>query len=521
MMIKRFLSLILSLSLLLCSAFALAEETQAEAPEAAPAEEAAEAAETAETAPVLLATVNGVEVAEDHADYSYWVDYYTYMLSSSGYDLSDESLLQEMKAYSLNNAIRFVLLRQKAAEMGLGEVSEEQLAQVREEAAASWAEILDSYITSYFSITDESSEEDRTAARADALALLESQGYTEESYIEESVSNAKTNQIISDVRSTLVQDVTVSDEEVADYYTQLVEEDRAQYENDVATYEFQTHYYGQDSYYRPEGYRGVTHILLSVDQALLDAWKDLTARLEEQQEAGTAEATEAGESAEASESGESAEAAETEPAESAEPEATEEPVTPEMVEAARQAILDSVQATVEEIRQKLADGASFEDLIVEYGTDPGMQDEKTRSEGYAVHPESILYDTDFVQGAMSMEKVDDISEPIVSKFGVHILHYLRDIPGGSVELTDTLKAELKDVLQNEKEQEAFNSQLEAWVAEAEIVYTEAGQALADVAAGAEEDGSEDEIDVPSSEDAEEAADSAENAEAGGDAAQQP
>jgi hypothetical protein len=155
MMIKRFLSLILSLSLLLCSAFALAEETQTEAPEAAPAEEAAE---TAETAPVLLATVNGVEVAEDHADYSYWVDYYTYMLSSSGYDLSDESLLQEMKAYSLNNAIRFVLLRQKAAEMGLGEVSEEQLAQVREEAAASWAEILDSYITSYFSITDESSE---------------------------------------------------------------------------------------------------------------------------------------------------------------------------------------------------------------------------------------------------------------------------------------------------------------------------------------------------------------------------
>ena len=90
-----------------------------------------------------------------------------------------------------------------------------------------------------------------------------------------------------------------------------------------------------------------------------------------------------------------------------------------------------------------------------------------------------------------------------------------------MELTDTLKAELKDVLQNEKEQEAFNSQLEAWVAEAEIVYTEAGQALADVAAGAEEDGGEDEIDVPSAEDAEEAADAAQDAEAGGDAAQQP
>ena len=53
-----------------------------------------------------------------------------------------------------------------------------------------------------------------------------------------------------------------------------------------------------------------------------------------------------------------------------------------MVEAAKQAILDSVQATVDEIREKLNNGASFDDLIKEYGTDTGLQDDATRAQGY-------------------------------------------------------------------------------------------------------------------------------------------
>ena len=150
-------------------------------------------------------------------------------------------------------------------------------------------------------------------------------------------------------------------------------------------------------------------------------------------------------------------------------------MTPEMVEAARQAILDSVKDTVDEINAKLEAGANFEDLILEYGTDPGMQSEENRTKGYAVHPSSIMFEQNFTAGAAALEKVGDVSDPIVSQFGVHILHYLRDIPGGAVELTDALKEELRADLKSEKVQAAFDALQEKWVAESEVVWTEAGE----------------------------------------------
>jgi len=86
-------------------------------------------------------------------------------------------------------------------------------------------------------------------------------------------------------------------------------------------------------------------------------------------------------------------------------EVTEELVTLEQVEAAKQAIIDSVQPTIDEINQKLADGVSFDELIQEYGTDPGMQDSATRAEGYSVHMDSTNWDAAFTAGAFTMEKI--------------------------------------------------------------------------------------------------------------------
>ena len=58
---------------------------------------------------------------------------------------------------------------------------------------------------------------------------------------------------------------------------------------------------------------------------------------------------------------------------------------------------------------------------------------------------------------------------------MHILQYLKDIPGGAMELTDGLKEELREALMSEREQEAFNNLLDQWMAEADIQYTEAGE----------------------------------------------
>ena len=231
----------------------------------------------------------------------------------------------------------------------------------------------------------------------------------------------------------------------------------------------------------------LSHILLEVDDELMNNYQNLLASLEEQEEKATAdESTEDTAEADAGEAAAEAPAETAEaPAETAEApaEATEapaEPVTQEMVDAARQAILDSVKDKVDEIKAKYEAGTPFADLVAEYGTDPGMTVEPNKTNGYAVHKESILWDPAFKEGAMALEKIGDISEPVLGSYGVHILHYTRDIPAGAVELTDEIRATLKDELQSELEQAAVSAMMADWLSSADIQYTEDGQQLKSV-----------------------------------------
>lgn len=507
-MMKRIVCILLSLMLMSAAVFALAEEpaeapagesaetaaeAPAEEPAEAPAEEPAEAAaeepaeavaeEPAETAaepqePVLLATINGEEIWSDNVDLKYAYDYYVDMAVSYGLDPAEESVAPLIRQYSMEYAIQATVIRQKAAEFGLAP-TEEDVEQVKTEIRAKWEAIVQSYVDESGVITDESGDDDRAAARADALATIkDAYGYDEERYMNENLGPAIYALLEGRVEASVVGDQTVTDEEIEQYFQDLVKEDRETYENDVPTYEFYTQYYGQDSYYTPEGYRAITHILLEVDDELMDAWRDLIMRMEEQQSAEQAESTEEEAPAETAE-GET-EAAEGE-AEAEEPEAevdlttASEPVTQEMIDAAEKAILDSVQATVDEINAKLESGVSFDDLIREYGKDPGMEDDAYRAAGYPIHKESILYDPYFVAAAMELKEVGETSKPIVGQAGVHILHYLRDIPGGAVEMTDAMKEEFRATLQSELAGEIFSAALEKWVESSVIEYTADGE----------------------------------------------
>ena len=61
--------------------------------------------------------------------------------------------------------------------------------------------------------------------------------------------------------------------------------------------------------------------------------------------------------------------------------------------------------------------------------------------GYAVHKDTIVFMQEFTDGSFSekMQKVGDVSDPVVTSYGVHILYYLRDIPGGVIEYTDEVR----------------------------------------------------------------------------------
>ena len=243
------------------------------------------------------------------------------------------------------------------------------------------------------------------------------------------------------LEADMVAGAVVTEADVLGYYESLVMQDEANYGNDVATYEYMTQYYGQPSYYVPAGYRGVTHILLNVDETMLADYQGKMATFEEEQAA-----IEAGEDITPT-------------------------VTQEELDAMHDAIIASVQPTVDEINEQLNAGVPFADLIAIYGNDPGMTDPTRLAEGYPVHMDSIVWDPAFVKGAFSVNEVGQWSEPVLGSYGVHIVYYLRDVPAGAVELTDDMYAALYDEMLVSAEDELFNTQMQAWFDESEIEYS--------------------------------------------------
>ena len=144
------------------------------------------------------------------------------------------------------------------------------------------------------------------------------------------------------------------------------------------------------------------------------------------------------------------------------------------MDAAYAAVIASVQDTIDEIKAKLADGVPFADLVAEYGTDPGMKQEPTKTDGYSVHMDSIRYDPAFVKAAFSVNNVGDVSEPYVGDYGVYIVCYVRDVPAGPVEFTDELKETITANLVSEKQQTLYSDTMDAWLADADVVYTDEG-----------------------------------------------
>ncbi len=376
-------------------------------------------------------------------------DYYT----NYGYDVTDASILNMLQQFALQTGIEYAVMDQQVAALNLGLTEDEKTAAIAE-AKAEWDATIQDGLT-YYGVTEESTEEERSAAMVTVLAELETMGYTEENYLADAVKYGAYNKLKAEV----TKDVTVTDEDVTAYYNALVEEDKAAYENNAAAYE-QAQYmnqmyamYGMSDYvtplyYKPAGYRLVTHILLEADEELLTAYTDLQAAYEEQQltleEGG---------------------------------ELTEEAITAEEIENARLAILANVQPKVDEINQKLADGASFADLIPEYTTDPGMNTADAIAAGYEVHMDSANWVIPFRDQAFTVDNIGDVTAPVVTDYGVHILQYVADVPGGPVELTDEMRAAFLETLKADKENEVYAAALSTWTTEANITYSAEAQEI--------------------------------------------
>lgn len=382
-------------------------------------------------ADAVVATVNGEDItgAMVKMQYDSIVGYY-------GEPSAD--YVEYYNAYAMEQAVTMVLIRQTAAELGLDQFTQEETDALYATSDSAWAEALDSYVSYYFTLTDESTDEEKADAYAQAEAYYNEQGYTQESLRDSYLENA----LYERVTTELCKDTTVTDEEVNAAYQEDLANDRALYEFDANAYETQVMMY-QYGYaddlpmYHPEGYRYVKHILLSVDSDLLAAYTDLAAKYEAQS-AADATATDA----------------------------AEEPVTAEQVAEAKAAVIASVQVEIDDINKQLAEGTSFEDLIALYGTDPGMTS-GSYPDGYEVSEASTGFVPEFVNAAFSLSAIGDVSEPVLSDYGVHIVKYAGDVPGGPVELT----AEEADFIRENLLAEKNGVLMTAWHDAADIQYT--------------------------------------------------
>ena len=473
-MIKRLFAILLALAMLCAvltavaetaaeeTAEAAAEETTEAAAEETAAEETAAEEATEAAAPVPLLTVYDEEITDQSNELVSFINDYLSYLSQYGYDVSDSTTQSYVIASSLEYILEQKLITHKASELGLDEITAEERAEIEENMAASWEEEIAYYMEYYYGITEDSTEEETTQARTEILSALENQGYT----LETVTAQALEQEISTRVESSVIDQVAATDEDVLQYYNDLVSEGKEAAEADLAAYVSNCDYamsypgYFEPVYYIPEGYRSVIHILLTPDAELLDNWKGLAAKLEE-----AGEETESTGNGEATEEGTSEEA--------------EEPVTPEMVEAARQAIFDSLKEKIDDIESRLEKGESFESLIAEYGEDTGMKEEDLLKNGYMIHALSTSYDPAFAEAAMALEKVGDTSEPILGQYGIHIIRYLKDIEAGGVELTDSLRDDLKLELDTQMKNAAYAEALKTWRQEAidsgDLVLTEDGQ----------------------------------------------
>lgn len=418
MTFKRLLAVALALTLALATLLPALAEDDAQAPGVT--QEPAAAAEASPETVVM--TVNDQDITKAEVD-----TYVAMFAASFGYDISDDSVKAELQNIAEQYAIQTAVFLQQAKKMNIVLTDEEKNA-----CKSDWEAALQNYADNLVT-TESPTENDLTEAYKKATDVAAEQHFT--------IQWLETNAL---VQKTL-DGIEISEEKIKELFDTYVEADKAAYggADGYAQYDFMVNYgeyYASmgmiedyhKPFYIPEGIRGITHILLAVDADLLAEYKDALARFEEAQDAADKAAE-----------GDAAETAEPSAEETAAPEATQAPVTQAELDALKAQILASVQPTVDEIMKKLSEGASFDDLIDEYNTDPGMQDAATKADGYNVHKDSSGLDIAFRNASFTgLEKIGDISEPVVSQFGVHILCYKRDVPSGAIQFTDSVREAL-------------------------------------------------------------------------------
>lgn len=314
-----------------------------------------------------IATVNGVEIPR--GDYVSMVEYYIQMYSYFGMDLySDTETLEALKQDVLDSLIEQEVLWQKAQELGLDQLSAEEQATVD----ADYEEQISSYRDGYYGQAEDEAEDDPNVdveARVDELfaKALENEGTS----LEELKQDVLVNYVVgTKLPEYLNKDVSVSDEEIRTWYESSLVDQKAELAEDTAAYE--TFLEEGLVLSVPEGYSFCKHILIKFAED-----EEVSAEITALEETNTQLASEIQQLIE-----------EDKDANEGEIDLKNDQLKANKVQISllEEQLKAPVREKALEVLEKVRAGEDFDQLMSEYGEDPGMKAEPAMSRGYATGP---------------------------------------------------------------------------------------------------------------------------------------
>lgn len=334
---------------------------------------------------------------------------------------------------------------QKAKELKLDEFTEEELAHIQEDTDQSWSSYLSSIASYYF--PDQKLEGEALEAEAQKYIDLYKLP-NKETYMADAKEDATREVLLDKLRAETIKDVTVSDDEVKALYDEKVAADTSAYTENPAAYGTAVSN-GTTVYYAPAGYRNVKHILVKLTDEDSKKIDEATTASNQAQTALTQAQTALDEAAE--DADKTALQAAVDEAQKAADEAAA------AVAAATDAAFESIKGKADEVYAlAAAEGADFDALVKEYS-----EDSESAPAYYTVNEGSTLFVEPFVTGAMALEKVGDISEPVRTTYGYHIIQYFEDVAEGPVAL-DTVKDGLTQEALTTKQDQTYTDAMAAW-----------------------------------------------------------
>ncbi len=376
----------------------------------------------------------------DYEEYMYAVYY--------GYTGIDRSLLIDSAVETLKQEVLKEYMIQK---LGLDQLTAEEQATLDENAKASIAQEREYVKGQYFAETELAGDELEKAIDDKMVEL----GATDEAIL----AQAKSTLLQEKLNHYVTDEVTVSEEEAKANYDETVAAAKTNYETNLNAFG-SSYNAGSQIYYTPAGYRNIKNLLVAFkaedSTAISDAQSQVTAK--ETAITSTQEAIDqyTGELDEEQQAALDSLNTDLNVAQS------EKAAAERALATAMDTAYANIAQTIVEIREKLAAGEKFEDLMAQYGSDSISINQTT---GYAICEGFTGKDSAFVEAAMALKAIGDTtSEDVKASNGISILSYAADISEGEVGFENVKDLEAITKL-SEKKNNAYSEQLEKWLTE--------------------------------------------------------